>query len=112
MKISVSYWNHTASSLQSTGSCQWGNKNQLKNLKTPSQRPQKKLVTIARLAEGLGFIENELQIPHDIDSNDKRVTATRQGIQRLVAYYEEILHQKKKSSSHQMTLLDFMKLSN
>lgn len=73
--------------------------------------PPEKHMTIASLTEGLSSIEKGLKILENIDSNEERVIATKQGIKKLLACYEEILCEKKKALCRQTNLLDFMKPS-
>jgi len=43
----------------------------------------------------------------DVDSNQGRAATSRQGIMRVLAYYEVILTENKRSLSHQTSLLDY-----
>lgn len=68
-------------------------------------------MTIGNLAEGPSSIEKQLQIVENIAYKEERISSTKQGIKKLLACYEEILRERKKSLSRQPTLLDFMKPS-
>lgn len=68
-------------------------------------------MTVGNLTEALSSIEKGLTILESIDSNEERISVTKQGIKKLLACYEEILREKKKSLTRQTTLLDFMKPS-
>lgn len=57
--------------------------------------PAAEQMTIAKLIEGLDFIEHGMRILEDMDCNEERVSTTIQGIKRLVCPYEEILREKK-----------------
>ncbi|GFV29620.1 hypothetical protein TNCV_329861 [Trichonephila clavipes] len=46
---------------------------------------------VGNLIEGFSLTEKGLQILENIDSNDEHIFPTKQGIKKLLAYYEEIL---------------------
>jgi hypothetical protein len=48
-------------------------------------------------------------VAEDIDSNEQRAATTGQGIMRMLACYEEVLKEKKRSLSRQSSVLDFFK---
>lgn len=52
--------------------------------------------------------EKGLQILEIIDSNEESVSPTKRVMKKLLACYEEILHEKK-NLTHQATLLEYMK---
>ncbi|XP_066566163.1 protein UXT isoform X1 [Amia ocellicauda] len=60
-------------------------------------RETRRTMTVSKLSEGLGLIEAGIRVLEDIDSNEQRAAATRQGIKRMLACYEEILREKKRS---------------
>ncbi|GFU70337.1 tigger transposable element-derived protein 1 [Trichonephila clavipes] len=60
--------------------------------------------------ETFSFIEKELKVLENRDSNDERIFSTKKRIKKLLACYEEILREKQ-SLGWQITKLDFMKSS-
>jgi hypothetical protein len=64
---------------------------------------------VRMLTEGLGVIEGGTKASQGTVSNKQRAAATKQGIMRLSACYENILEGKKKYLSHQSSMLDFFK---
>jgi hypothetical protein len=66
-------------------------------------------VTGLKFTEGLGQIEPGNKVSEDSGLNQQRATKIRQGIMGMLACYENILKEKKKSLSRQTSMLDFYK---
>jgi len=52
---------------------------------------------ILRLTEGLGLIVAGIKVFVDLDLNEQLAAATRQGMMRMLACYEEILKERRRS---------------
>jgi hypothetical protein len=68
-------------------------------------------MTFFKLTERLGLNETCIKVSEDIYSKEPQAAPVRQGIMRILAWYEEILQEKKKSLSSQTSVLDFFKSS-
>jgi hypothetical protein len=71
--------------------------------------PKERTVTVSNLTEGLRFIEADIRVFDDTDSNEQ-LAAAKRGIMRIIACYEEVLKEEKKRSLPLLTsALDFFK---
>jgi hypothetical protein len=62
-------------------------------------------VTVLKLAEGRGGIEDGIKVYEDIHSNEQRGATARQRTMRILVFYQEILQEK--SLSCHASVLDF-----
>ncbi|GBM37713.1 hypothetical protein AVEN_239859-1 [Araneus ventricosus] len=76
---------------------------------TSDPNPPAKQMAVSTLTEVCGLNEKGLQILETIVSNEKHILAIMEGIKKLLACYEEILREEKKSLSYQPSLLHLMK---
>jgi hypothetical protein len=67
---------------------------------------QKRTVEVSKLTEGLGLAAAGIKVFEDINLYSQRAATTRQGTVRILAYDEEILMEKKRSSIRQTSAFD------
>ena len=73
---------------------------------------KQRTVTVSKFSGGPGVIEASIKVFGDIDWNEQRAATIGQGIKRMLAWYEEILKDKKTSLSGQSSALNFVKSSS
>ena len=83
----------------------------LKKLEEPKPDPKEGTMTVLKLTEGHGVIEEGIQALQDNDWNKQQAT-TRQGSVRTLVCYKEILKEKKRSWSCQSSVLNLFKSSS
>jgi hypothetical protein len=62
------------------------------------------------LTDGLGLAEAGVEVFEDVDSNQQRAATSRIGIMKVLASYDVILTENKRSLSRQTSVLDFFQL--
>jgi hypothetical protein len=62
--------------------------------------------------EELGLAADDIKVFEDINLHIQRVATTRQGTVRILAYYEEILTEKKRSLPRQTSVFDLFESSS
>ena len=67
---------------------------------------------VSKLNEGMGLDADDIKVFEDINLHIQRVVTTRQGTVRILAYYEEILTEKKRSLSRQTSAFHLFKSSS
>ena len=72
----------------------------------PEPEPKEWATTVVKLAEGIWLTASGIEVFEGIDWNEQRAAAG-QGIARMLAGCEELLKEKKRSSSRQILVLDF-----
>jgi hypothetical protein len=82
---------------------------ELKPEPEPDPGTQGRAITVSKLTECLGLNETCIKVFEDVYPKGQQAATIIQGIMRILAWYEEILQEKKKSLSRQISVLDFLK---
>jgi hypothetical protein len=71
----------------------------------PEPEPKDRPTTVLKLSDGFGLTEAVVKVFEDTDWKGQWAATTGPGIVRMLACCEEILRQKKRSLSHQTSVL-------
>jgi hypothetical protein len=69
----------------------------LEEAEKPDPEPRDRTLTVSKLTEGLGLIDDGVEVVEDTEWGEKRAAATGKGVLRLLAWCEEELKEKKRS---------------